>query len=60
MKTYRVTFIQNGDLYESIVSAGTRDQARKFIATKYNIPIKFESGTIYQDEYNYVSAVIEL
>jgi len=60
MKKYLVSFLKNDELFNSVIPAMSKDQARQIIAAKHNIPIKFEVGTIYENESNHVSAVIEL
>ena len=60
MKTFLINYLKNGDLYETYVKANTNDEARNIIAVKYHIHHKFEIGTIYTNEQNYVSSVIEM
>ena len=64
MNRYYVSFMKKGELYETAVRATTADEARNFIATKYNVPTKFEVGTqdMNKDNHvdNHVSAVIQI
>ncbi len=63
MKTtniYYVSYLKNGDLFETTTEANTADEAREEIAIRFNIPRKFEIGTVYMNENNHVSAVIQI
>lgn len=64
MKNYKVSFLKDGELFETIVTANSREDARKFIANEENIPYNFEIiGNCIYNYYlvnNYVSSVIEL
>lgn len=60
MNIYYVSFLKNGDLFETVVKANTADEAREGIAIKYNIPKKFEVGTHYMNEDNHVGAVMQI
>ena len=60
MNNYLVSFCKNGELFESIVTAKTADEARETTAIRFKIPIKFEVGSQYMNEDNYVSAVIKI
>lgn len=64
MKNYLVSFIKNGELFESVVTANKADDARNFVANKESIPFNFEiKGDGYCSTYNennHVAAVIEL
>ena len=63
MKKYLVSFLKDGDLYESIVMSNSEDEARHFIANKENIPFNFEILGDYYNTYienNHVSSVVKL
>ena len=60
MNQYLVSYLKNGDLFETVVKANTNYEAREKIAILFNIPIKFEIGTHYMNEDNHVSAVVEI
>lgn len=59
MKKYLVSFMKNGELIETIVTANNSFDARECISIKYEIPMNFEIGN-NEDEKNHVSAVIKL
>ncbi|RHB41803.1 hypothetical protein DW886_14695 [Enterocloster aldenensis] len=62
MKRYIVSFMKQGELFETVVIANSSDEARGFIANKYNIPFNFElKGEAKMNTYlenNHVGAVI--
>ena len=60
MNIYYVSYLKNGDLFETTTKANTADEAREKIAIRFNIPRKFEVGTAYMNENNHVSAVIQM
>lgn len=60
MNIYYVSYLKNGDLFETTTKANTANEAREKIAIRFNIPIKFEIGTIYMNEDNHVGAVIQI
>lgn len=60
MDTYLVSYLKNGELYETTTKATTLDEARGKIATRFDILPKFEIDTIYTDEDNHVGAVIQI
>jgi len=60
MNSYIVSYLKNSELFETTTKATTLDDAREKIATRFNIPKKFEIGTIYMNEDNHVSSVIQI
>lgn len=62
MKRYLVSFMKQGELFEAVVRANSSDEARRFIANKYNIPFTFElKGEAERNTYlenNHVGATI--
>lgn len=60
MNIYYVSYLKNGDLFETTTKANTANEAREKIAIRFNIPIKFEIGTAYMNEDNHVGAVIQI
>lgn len=63
MTTYRVSFLKYGELFETVVKANNKGDARKFVANKENIPFNFEISGEYYNSYlenNHVSSVLEL
>lgn len=59
MKKYLVSFMKNGELFETVKTACNSYEAREIVSIENNIPMSFEIGKC-EDENNYVSAVIEL
>ena len=43
MKKYLVSFMKNGELFETIVTANNSFDARECISIKYEIPMNFEN-----------------
>lgn len=60
MNRYLVSYLKNGELFETVVRANTNYEAREETAIRFNIPIKFEVGTGYMNEDNHVSAVVAI
>lgn len=60
MNTYYVSYLKNGELFETTTNANTAYEAREKIAITFNIPLKFEIGTGYVNEDNHVSAVKQI
>lgn len=60
MNIYYVSYLKNGDLFETKIKANSADEARETIAIRFNIPRKFEIGTAYINENNHVNSVIKV